>query len=207
MKPTAKARLTSVKNAPLAFPTPIQVARYDGLADFNAELAKRILDLRQSAPGEVHSNVGGWHSDNQLLSRLGEPLGTKLAQMFVDNVLAAISSVAEMTEPPPPQFQMDAWAIVNERGHYNVPHIHPGCPWSGVYYVATQPGAGGEIVFTDPRTAALMSGHSLNPFKTLDNITIAPTPGMMLVFPAFLYHSVRAYDGEQPRVSVAFNLK
>ena len=52
-----------------------------------------------------------------------------------------------------------------------------------------------------------MSGHSLNPFKSVENITIAPTPGTMLVFPSFLYHSVRVYEGDTPRISVAFNLK
>jgi uncharacterized protein (TIGR02466 family) len=201
------ARLTYLGKTLLAFPTPIQRVRYERIDEFNAEVARRVLSLREKSAGLERSNVGGWHSEATILKELGEPYGTQLGKMFIENVKAAFGATAEMTDPWPTQFSMDAWANVNQRGDTNSPHIHPGCPWSGVYYVATDDGAGGEIVFTDPRTAALMVGHPLNPFAATNQVKIAPLAGMMLVFPAFLYHSVRAYEGESPRISIAFNLR
>ena len=47
------------------------------------------------------------------------------------------------------------WSIVNPPGGLNRAHIHPGCIWSGVYYVQA-PRNSGRIEFTDPRTQNLM---------------------------------------------------
>ncbi len=51
-----------------------------------------------------------------------------------------------------------------------------------------------------------MSTHPLNPFGTTNLLRLAPTPGMMVVFPSFLYHGVLSYHGDAPRISIAFNL-
>ena len=207
MKITMKARLTTVKSTLLAFATPIHQVRYDGLGEFNAEVGRRILALREQSPGQQNSNQGGWQSEKDLLSKLGEPYGTQLARMFVENVRAAMESVVELTEPAQEKLSMDAWANVNLRGNSHALHIHPGCPWSGSYYVAAEPNSAGEIYFIDPRTSALMNNHPLNPFNATNHISIAPAPGMMLVFPSFVFHGVRPYEGTAPRISIAFNLR
>ena len=202
-----KVRLTRVKNTLLAFPTPIHQARYERLGDFNAEIAGRILALRESSAGQLRSNLGGWHSDLNLLQTLGDPYRTQLARMFAECVRAALDAVVEFTDPFPTHLSMDTWANVSERGDMNAAHIHPGCPWSGVYYVVAEPNSAGEIVFTDPRTAALMVSHPLNPFPRANEVRVVPAAGLMLVFPSFLYHSVSPYEGKVPRISVAFNLR
>ena len=142
-----------------------------------------------------------------MLSELGEPYGTQLGRMFVEGVKGAVSAMVDWSEAWPERFSMDAWANVNERGDGNSAHIHPGCAWSGVYYVATEQDAGGHIAFIDPRTAALMVNHPLNPFSGNDALNVPPVAGLILVFPSFLYHRVDAYRGESPRISIAFNLK
>jgi uncharacterized protein (TIGR02466 family) len=203
-----RPRLVEVNQTILAYPTPIRRHLRADVGEFNRELAARILELRDRSPGRRLSNVGGWHSDSQLLQALGEPYAGRLGRMFVEDVREAFAAVAEVTEPLPATVSIEAWANVNARGDANVPHIHGGCPWSGVYYVAgdTGPAAGGNLVFTDPRTAALMVVHPYNPFKGANHITVAPEPGVMVVFPAFLYHGVDPYHGDAPRISVAFNL-
>ncbi len=206
MKSSMKARLTNVGNTLLAFPTPILQARYERTDEFNMELARRVLALREKSPGLQRSNIGAWHSESTFPNDVGEPYGSQLGKMFAESVRAAVESMVEMTGPWPEKFRIDIWANVHERGHSHVPHVHPGCPWTGVYYVATETNAGGEIVFSDPRTAALMIVHPLNPFNTTNMITIAPVAGMMLVFPSFVYHSVRPYEGTTPRISISFDL-
>jgi len=207
MKITMKPRLLQVKNTLMAFSTPIHQARYDNMADFNAELAKRILKMSSEIPSKYNSNDGGWQSDREILTKLGEPYGSQLAQMFIDNVRAAVGSVVEMTEPEPARISIDAWANVNQKGNSNALHIHPGCPWSGSYYVAMEPNCAGEIYFQDPRTTALMNNHPLNPFNATNHVSIKPEPGMMLIFPSFVFHGVKPYLGNSPRIMIAFNLR
>jgi len=60
---------------------------------------------------------------------------------------------------------------------------------------AQGPDAGGELRFTDPRTAALMLTHPLNPFHATNNVRLRPQSGMVVVFPSFLYHAVDVYRG------------
>lgn len=66
---------------------------------------------------------------------------------------------------------------------------------------------GGQLIFTDPRTAALMVNHPYNPFGATNHVTVTPVAGMMLTFPSFLYHEVTAYEGDTPRISIAFNMR
>ena len=202
-----KPKLKSDGDTLLAFPTPIHQARYNGVGELNAEVAKRILALRTKSAGVQKSNIGGWHSEATLLQDLGEPYGSQLGRMFVETVRALLGNLFEGMEALPTRVNVDAWAIVNEAGHSNQPHIHAGCAWSGVYYVAVEPGMGGEIYFQDPRTEAVMCPHPYNLLGTAALVTIAPSPGLMLVFPSFVYHGVHPYRGTQPRISIAFNLR
>jgi uncharacterized protein (TIGR02466 family) len=206
MQISMKPRMQVVKNTLLAFATPIQQVRFDDLADFNAEVARRVLAMRENTTGEHYSNLGGWHSDSNFLRDLGEPYASQLAGMFMQGVAAALDALVEIGEVPAMQPLIESWANVNERGDSNSLHIHPGNPWSGVYYVATEQNARGEIYFVDPRVASLMSIHPLNPFNATNPIVIAPEAGTLLVFPSFLYHGVHPYQGATPRISVAFNL-
>jgi uncharacterized protein (TIGR02466 family) len=202
-----KPKLKSDGDTLLAFPTPIHQARYNGVGELNAEVAKRILALRTKSAGVQKSNIGGWHSEATLLQDLGEPYGSQLGRMFVESVRALLGNLFEGMEALPTRVNVDAWAIVNEAGHSNQPHIHAGCAWSGVYYVAVEPGMGGEIYFQDPRTEAVMCPHPYNLLGTAALVTLAPSPGLMLVFPSFVYHGVHPYRGPQPRISIAFNLR
>jgi uncharacterized protein (TIGR02466 family) len=205
MRISMKPRYQSVRDTLLAFSTPISQTRFNQ-HEFNAELASRILAMRRESAGERYSNVGGWHSQTNFLKAVGEPYGSTLADMFMQGVAAALDALVEIGEVPPIHPLIECWANVNDRGDSNALHIHPGNPWSGVYYVATESDARGEIYFMDPRVASLMSIHPLNPFNVTNPITITPETGMMLVFPSFLYHGVHPYEGDSPRISVAFNL-
>ena len=147
-----RPRFTEINETILAYPTPIRRHRYPNVQEFNRELTERILALRDRSPGKKVSNVGGWHSDSQLLQTLGEPYAGQLGRMFMENVREAFSVVAEVADPLPDTVSIEAWANVSQRGDSNVAHIHGGCPWSGVYFVASDsgPGVRGNLVFTDP---------------------------------------------------------
>lgn len=108
------------------------------------------------------------------------------------------------------------WSIVNPPGGLNRAHIHPGCIWSGVYYVQAPKNSGG-IEFIDPRTQNLMSPakfipNTRRPRKCWTKVRYKPVAGRMLIFPSWLYHSVepnrsRAKGRDADRVILSFNLR
>ncbi len=99
------------------------------------------------------------------------------------------------------------WANVSERGHPHRPHIHPNNFLSGAYYVRTAAGAD-AIHFHDPRMQAAMivpparDQNRANP----DRVTLDVREGMLVMFPAWLQHSVPPNLSDRTRISVAFNL-
>jgi uncharacterized protein (TIGR02466 family) len=99
------------------------------------------------------------------------------------------------------------WANVSSHGYPHRQHIHPNNYLSGAYYVKTAAGAD-AIDFHDPRPQAGMvvprarNQDLANP----DRITLDVREGMLVMFPAWLPHSVPTNLSEGTRISVAFNL-
>lgn len=203
-----KLKQMTIDQTFLAFSTPIRQVSHPNVEDLNRDLTTRILAMRENSAGLRQSNVGGWHSDRAFLQNLDPQLANQLVKMFVDSVVATVTSVAEIDTPLPQSVGVEAWANVNLRGDSNAAHIHGGCAWSGVYYVAADPSpaSGGELYFIDPRTSALMVAHPYNVFKAGNRIALKPIAGNLVIFPSFLYHGVDPYHSESPRISIAFNL-
>ena len=107
------------------------------------------------------------------------------------------------------------WSIVNPPGSANRAHVHPGCLWSGVYYIQAPEGAG-NIEFIEPRTTHLMNQprYQPNTKRAKENWTkvrFDPVPGRMIIFPSWLYHAVDTNTSKEEgtkahRVIISFNL-
>jgi len=107
------------------------------------------------------------------------------------------------------------WSIINPPGNGNRAHVHPGCIWSGVYYVQSSEGAG-QIEFIDPRTVLIMNQAKHMPKKKRPRdcwtkVNYKPVPGRMLIFPSWLYHGVdpnmsKEAGRKADRVIVSFNI-
>lgn len=157
-----------------------------------------------------YRQLGGWHSRDDLhkAPAYGEFIGV------VDAACGSISR--ELGYHRSYSLRMGTmWSIINPPGASNLAHIHPGCLWSGVYYVQA-PENSGQIVFTDPRTENVMRKPRYIPKQSAPKhcwtkVNFTPAPGMMLVFPSWLYHSVkpnlsREEEGQCDRIIISFNL-
>lgn len=99
------------------------------------------------------------------------------------------------------------WATVLGRGAAHKAHTHPNNFLSGVYYLRTSAGAD-TINFHDPRSqAAIIRPPVLElTAANTDQVVVRVTDGTMLMFPAWLAHSVDASQSDEERVSVSFNV-
>lgn len=99
------------------------------------------------------------------------------------------------------------WVNVMGKGAVHAPHIHPHSAVSGTYYVSGPPRAG-MIRFEDPRLAMLMAAPPRKATSRTANqsfVTIAPKPGMLLLWESWLRHGVEPNRAKNPRISISFN--
>ncbi len=203
------------------FPTPAFTARLPGATALNTDLKAVILAREAATPqGLTNSNLGGWHSGRDLAQWGGAPV-----RAVIEATVAFANQVtrdrqgraAEIT------WSVECWANVNRRGNANKRHSHPGCLWSATYYVAAGyveagqgdargPGqdgtdptgadqAGGAFVLHDPRGVAPLLGAALGGDRL-----VQPADGLLVLFPAWMPHSVQPYRGAGTRISIALNL-
>ena len=158
----------------------------------------------------TYRELGGWHSQIRLhkdpaFSRLVEHVDAVAAMMCRDLGYHRSYRLRIGT----------MWSIINPPGGANRAHIHPGCIWSGVYYVQA-PKNSGRIEFIDPRPQNLMSPakyipNRKRPRMCWTKVQYKPVAGRMLIFPSWLYHSVvpnrsKAKGKAADRIVVSFNL-
>lgn len=195
------------------FATPFVVAPLNDVTELNAALLTTILDRSRSDPGVIRSNRGGWQSAADFATWCG-PAGTQLLETIVKlaNGLTAIET-AEGLVHHPPRWNVNAWANINSSGDANASHHHPAAFWSGVYWVGTgAAGDGGEFEMHDPRGIlpafyAPQLRFAIPGYLSAGSQDFyAPAAGVLVLFPAWLVHAVRPYQGAGQRVSIAFNL-
>ncbi|MXO90101.1 2OG-Fe(II) oxygenase family protein [Pontixanthobacter aquaemixtae] len=198
------------------FTTPFvidQLASAEGLA----MLRQAVDEERQrDAAGVQISNINGWHSNTNMIEWGGEAaraLAYKAMQMADDQTVDAKSPENSRFDWIP-----EMWANVSEQGSANQYHTHPGSFWSAVAYLddgygsSDEAGLGGELQLLDPRMPMIrMTAPDL---RLLDasgqaqqtEISIRPKTGMIVLFPSWLQHAVRPFQGPGTRISIAINL-
>lgn len=99
------------------------------------------------------------------------------------------------------------WANANARGASHSIHHHPNNFLSGVYYVRVGPGAD-TINFHDPRpqTGIIRPPVTELSAQNTDLVVVQVKDGTLLLFPAYLEHSVGPNESADPRISVSFNV-
>ena len=92
------------------------------------------------------------------------------------------------------------WANLLKSGGQHSGHIHPHSILSGTFYVEVPKGSG-AIRFEDPRLPLMMAA----PPREGTFVTVAPRPGLLLLWESWLRHEVLSATGKGGRLSVSFN--
>lgn len=104
---------------------------------------------------------------------------------------------------------LNMWTTIYPPGAFVPEHVHAHSTLSGVFYAKADSNCG-EIVFGDPSwVAKTMNGPSMKG-KYPDVPTkyrVAPDPGLMLLFPAWLPHRSLVNQSQEDRIIISFNLK
>ena len=189
-----------------AYPTLIGRFRVPDADGINQNLQALIIAEEAQYPSLGRSNIGGWHSRPDFLSRR-DPAVSALTAWLTWALRRMIDATAGANAFKG-SLSASAWATICRAGAYHAPHSHPDSAWSGVYYVdpgtdsAGQP-LSGVLEFLDPRAGVEAVSAPGDPYG--EPFRVRPQAGLLVVFPSWLYHWVHPYAGQTPRIAVSFN--
>ena len=107
-----------------------------------------------------------------------------------------------------------AWVVSQYENEYNPLHNHTGCDISGVIYLKTPDTKGRRNIESkkgkDDNDGDITFVHSAMGQRNFDvfekgMLTMTPQPGMMIMFPSYLLHTVWPFIGDGERRCIAFN--
>ena len=169
-------------------------------------MQKECYTMRKSDPiGRARSNNGsGWQSNDGVNDRpIFSSLLNGVEEVFNNEVFPFY--VGDQKD----EFKLyhgNYWVNINYQHSYNNVHTHPGCWYSGVFYlqVPEETRGSGALQF--------LSGHSkhMSDFvhcsrRDTDNFVVDPREGDVLLFPSSMLHYVEPNEVDFDRISIAFN--
>ena len=203
------------------FAVPFAFAKLEPCAAINEELA--ALFRARAAEGAKYANPRPLTQRNpQLfesdfhLFRSPDPCVQRLKEFCWQHLM---QTIAELNGYDAEQMRRiliyaDSWFHITRRGGFFGLHNHPMASWSGVYCVdpgrhdADKPDSG-LLSFLNPAVTAAMyadvstagiSGPYSNNIRHL-----RLEPGQLVIFPSWVLHDVKPFEGEGERITVAFN--
>lgn len=165
----------------------------------DAKILAALSELRRDLPPLAAGN--GWQSVQTLHERDD-------FRDLVGCVQDAARGILRFLRISCDAFEISAcWANVLAAGASHRMHNHPNNFLSGVYYVLTHTGAD-TINFHDPRhqTGIIRPPVAELTAENTDQVVVSVKNGTLVVFPAWLQHSVDVNMSEHERVSVSFNI-
>ncbi len=200
---TAQAELREI------FPVPILMYEWPDSEELNRALRRTIQEHR-SEGDDVYGH--GWRSKQDL-----ETWDAPCIGQLLERIQAMVQETVRRTVKDPDQRHLDGWSIeaawanIHRRGGLNRPHVHvrSNTTWAGIYYVDVGGSAdaptGGCTKFQD--RSGIPKEILRNPDLGAHEFTVVPRPGLMVMFPGAISHHVEPNQGDDERITIAFNLE
>lgn len=170
--------------------------------EYLLELKEEMDRMRKDDPAgrQVSNAYTGWQGNEPVeASPKFGPLMRKIKTMFDDEVLPFYG-----IDKGKMQVTMgNCWPNINDFGAWNRPHLHPGCWYSGCFYVHAE-GDEGTIEFIDT-DSKVVSDYPNSP-RGANHHTHSPRSGELILFPSGAMHMVAPNMTNKDRYSVAFNV-
>ncbi len=176
-------------------------------AEIAPETHRPLNDAIVRALGEIGAPLAGLEPGESWQSAHGLHARAELRSL-VDIIDAAAASALDYLEVEGPGIQITGcWANVSGPGARHATHTHPNNYLSGVYYVRTWDGAD-TINFHDPRPQIAIIRPPVRQLtaENTDQVVVKVKDGTLLLFPAWLGHSVDPNRSRNTRITISFNL-
>lgn len=186
------------------FPTPLYITR---VPDSFAQVGQFFFDQKLN-DGDLVDQYG-WHSeDTYILNSTECEEFTKFIMEHVDyygkTVLRHNTTGYRLSQ---------SWVSVKAKGQHHTGHTHPNSIISGVFYFGTPDEKTPAIKF-HKSTAGINVSYVQTPIDhskpggkySWEEFAIPFIPGVLLLFPSYLVHSVPTNLSENSRYSLAFNV-
>mgnify|MGYP001275215696 CR=1 FL=1 len=177
------------------FSTTVWIETFD--FDTNV-LSEECLRIKESDPGRVRTNKGGWQSSDIKFSE---------DDSLIERITSSTNAFAKHLSLKELQLS-NIWININGHKDYNIRHDHPGAVLSGVYYVRVPENSGNIELYhpamqTVARTwqDAILEYQENNDQRWLYNVK----DNMLLLFPGWLEHQVEPNLSNEERISISFN--
>ena len=205
-----------------AFAVPIVVANMENCDALNAEL--RELFLRCETEGDKFRNPDPlvYRNDALFESHFGlfdwpHQCVVKLRDFCYSNLYQAIGELNGYDTAMLRRLHIahESWFHNTRKGGFFGPHNHPLHSWSGVYCVShsgDDPNSdSGKLTFINPFSTMNMfldmAIAKMQPPYNQAHLMVRLQPGQLVLFPSWLLHEVAYYDGDDVRITVAFNAR
>ena len=193
----------------LIFPTPVW--KFDNVGIDRESLTDFVYHVKEEDPvGRVQSNHGGWQSHDFIDSVMDNNPLKEIRDAIMERAYAAAD---EFGFHDYSLKMLNLWININNKGAFNHVHTHAGGVLSGVYYVKLPECCYGHLSFIrDFNYTCLKSfwgdGDNVDRWEHMNETEhdVFPEEDQLVIFPAWLPHSVSASPGDDDRVSISFDI-
>jgi uncharacterized protein (TIGR02466 family) len=201
------------------FAVPFSFSRYPAPAQLNPALKRVIAALEQSGaanPRPLTQRNAALFESHFNLFRDPDPAIQELKAFCWDQLLGVIGRLNgyDLATLHRLQIYNDCWFHVTRRGGFFGLHNHPNASWSGVYCVDPgqhDPGKqdSGVLSFVNPMIMGAMhmdAGVAMMPLPYGYQVaSVAFEAGQLVIFPSWVLHDVKPFEGQGERITIAFN--
>lgn len=155
---------------------------------------------------EINKKIGNAMSlgfKNNFTDNLPKDEANKIEKLFKDE---AELYLKELTAKQIDLILRQSWTTSTLKYQFQTPHEHSGNTVIGVYYVRTNEKSG-DILLHDPRGANCFIPKFEDGLSGRSYHRITPKTGDLLLFPAYIVHSVEPNLSDETRISLAMNFQ
>jgi hypothetical protein len=187
------------------FPSPLFTAVYSGQ---KLDETIRYFDESELQDGGMADSYGFHSKDTYIL----ESPKCKLLTDFIMESILFFGKEILMYKYDEYSFSQ-SWISVKQPGQHHTMHTHPNSLISGVFYYGQEDPEIPAITFHKPVAGVNVS--YLSPVYQADrrkseyaweSFSVNYTPGLLLLFPSYVFHSVPVNKSKTARKSIAFNV-
>ena len=178
------------------FPTPIY------LSNLNRKLTSLELKFVEKSKKNVYKNEGNVTSNNNYI--LNEKPFTNIKKDLDERVQDYFNKVLSTTDAVTP-YITQSWLNYTEANQYHHKHAHPNSLVSGVFYINCHEELDKIKFFNDDYKTIKPEIKDWNLYNS-ESWWFSVKTGDIIMFPSSLKHMVETKQGDNTRISLAFNV-